>query len=225
MWVAAEVTLEVLEPPAGDRLHFWALQVSVEDRGRRGGGGHLGLQWHRQHPGRTAVNWGGYGPNGRELAGSPSALPSATGNVNTRDLAWSPGRPYRLAVARSPEPAPDGGPAWRGTVTDLTTGTAVVVRDLYAAGTTIASPMVWSEVFADCDAPRAAVAWSALTLVGDDGRRREVDEVRTSYQAVSDGGCTTSDSSVDGRRFVQATGVTRRTAAGTSLRLDHPERS
>jgi hypothetical protein len=224
-WVGAEATLEVRGVPADDRLRFWALQVSFEDRGRRGGGAHLGLQWHRQHPGRTAVNWGGYGPDGRELTGSRSALASATGNVNTRDLAWEPQRPYRLAVTRSPDPAPDGGPAWRGTVTDLVTGEAIVVRDLWAAGTEVTHPVVWSEVFADCDAPRTVVAWSALTLVGEDGRRREVDEVRASYQAVSEGGCTTSDSAVDGRRFVQATGVTRRTPPGTSLHLDQAERS
>lgn len=218
-WVGAEATLEVVESPTVPRLHFWALQVGMEDRGRRGGGAHLGLQWHRPHPGSTAVNWGGYGPDGAELAGSTSPLPSATGNPNTRDLPWLPGRPYRLAVGPSPVPAPDGTAAWRGTVTDLVTGEATVVRDLYAPGRTITGPVVWSEVFADCDAPRAAVAWSDLAVVDADGGTRAVTRVHTTYQAVAQGGCRTSDSWLDGRRVVQASGVTRRTPSGAVLDL------
>ena len=53
------VTLEVLQPPTVDRLYFWALQAdfATGDAGRRpAGGAHLGLQWHPQHPGSTAVN-------------------------------------------------------------------------------------------------------------------------------------------------------------------------
>ncbi|HNE38225.1 MAG TPA: hypothetical protein PKZ82_17065, partial [Microthrixaceae bacterium] len=77
------VTLEVLQPPTVDRLYFWALQAdfATGDAGRRpAGGAHLGLQWHPQHPGSTAVNWGGYRPGGGELSGTVSALPSALGN-------------------------------------------------------------------------------------------------------------------------------------------------
>ena len=65
-WVEAAATLVVADPPTVPKLYFWALQVSFEDRGRGGGGAHLGLQWHAQHPGNTAVNWGGYGTNGQE---------------------------------------------------------------------------------------------------------------------------------------------------------------
>ena len=49
------------------------------------------------------MNWGGYGADGRELPGSTSPLPSALGNANTRDLAWEPGRPYRLSIHRGVE--------------------------------------------------------------------------------------------------------------------------
>ena len=69
-WVAAEAVLEVLVAPGVPALSFWALQVSFHERGRAGGAGHLGLQWHDGHPGSTAVNWGGYGPTGTELDGS-----------------------------------------------------------------------------------------------------------------------------------------------------------
>ena len=86
-WIGADVVLEVTEPPTVPALYFWALQVSFEDRGRAAGGAHLGLQWYPPHPGSTAVNWGGYAPDGRELDGSNSLLPSATGNPNTRDFA------------------------------------------------------------------------------------------------------------------------------------------
>lgn len=216
-WTAAEVTLEVVEPPTVPKLYFWALQVSFSDRGRSGGGGHLGLQWHREHPGMTAVNWGGYGADGRELTGSTSVLPSATGNVNTRDYPWVPGRPYLLRVAPSPEPG-----AWRGSITDLEAGVTTHVRDLHAPGTTIDGPMVWSEVFADCDEPATAVRWSGLTLEAADGRRATVGGVRVNYQALAEGGCVTTDASVEsGDRpgFVQRTGTTRVTRQGESLRL------
>ncbi|HKX72170.1 MAG TPA: hypothetical protein VJM75_13115 [Acidimicrobiales bacterium] len=45
-------------------LYFWALQASFIDSAERHcGGGHVGLQWRRHHPGSRAVNWGGYGPD------------------------------------------------------------------------------------------------------------------------------------------------------------------
>ena len=61
-------------------------------------------------------------------------------------------RGYRLGVHR----AGDG--MWRGEVTDLTTGEAVTVRDLFAASPLLGDPMVWSEVFARCDDPSVTAA-------------------------------------------------------------------
>ena len=202
-----------------DRLYFWALQVGFEDRGRSAGAAHLGLQWYPPHPGSTAVNWGGYGADGRELAGTASALPSATGNPNTRDLSWRPGRAYRLLVARAPADETGDRPAWRGTVTEVGAEEPVVVRDLLADATTLTAPMVWSEVFADCDAPAASVAWSELELTGEDGHVVPVQRVRASYQDLAAGGCATSDSSVAAGRFVQASGVARHTPVGARLDL------
>lgn len=221
-WTAAEAVLEVVDPPTVPELHFWALQVSFTGGGRSGGGAHLGLQWFPIHPGSTAVNWGGYGAGGGELAGSTSALPSTPGNANTRDLPWRPGRPYRLRVEAAPPDgqaaAPAGTTAWRGSVTDLTDGTTTVVRDLYAAGTRLDGPMVWSEVFAPCDAPSSAVRWSGLVLEAADGARTEVAHVRVNYQSVPEGGCTTTDVRADGPgAFAQVTGTTRRTTTGTRL--------
>lgn len=212
-WVAAEATLEVLEAPAVPRLVFWALQVSFVDRGRRAGGAHLGLQWHPAHPGSTAVNWGGYGPGGRELDGSPSTLPSATGNPNTRDYPWRPGRPYRLRVSRAA-----GG--WRGEVAD---GAAVtVVRHLHAGGGTLDSPVVWSEVFAACEEPAGTVRWSGFRLTAEDGTQVEPDTVRVSYQPLTEGGCATTDVVVDGGGFVQRTATVRHTPHGARRTLGRP---
>ena len=106
--LSAELT--VIEPPVVPRLHFWALQVGFAGPG--GGGAHLGLQWHPDHPGSTAANWGGYGRDGRQLEGGPLAVPSATGNQNTGDLAWRPRSPYRLVVRRSERTPPSGSVAW-----------------------------------------------------------------------------------------------------------------
>jgi hypothetical protein len=217
-WIGAEVVLEVNEPPIVPSLYFWALQVSFEDRGRAAGGAHFGLQWYPPHPGSTAINWGGYAPDGGELTGTQSLLASATRNPNTRDFAWKPRTRYRLSVARGHR-TPDDRWAWRAEITDLQSGERTHVRDLISAGSTLTAPMVWSEVFADCDAPSAVVHWSQLAVVGVDGERRRVDAARVNYQAVADGGCTRTNSSVVGGVFEQRTTTPRTTPQGSRLQL------
>jgi hypothetical protein len=216
-WVAADAVLEVRSPPEVLSLYFWALQASFTDRGRHGGAGHLGLQWYPAHPGSTAVNWGGYGPDGRELDGSPSGLPSATGNPNTRDFPWSPATPYRLRIERTGADGPGGRRSWRGTVTDLATGQLTVVRDLWAPGTGLTGLVVWSEVFAPCDAPGTEVHWSDLCLTSASGGTVPVSHVTVNYQELVDGGCVTTDTRVDGAGVAQVTGTTRTTPKATRL--------
>ena len=195
--------LEIVEPPTVPHLYFWALQASFVDRGRRAGGAHLGLQWHDGHPGGTAVNWGGYGDGAslrgsnvsRELDGEASSLPSATGNPNTRDFAWHPRREYLLRISG------DGDGWWSGEVTDLSTGVATVVRRLQGEGTALASPIVWSEVFARCDDPSVTVRWSRLSPAPA--------SLRTSYQSHADGGCVNTRSRRDGDGWLQITNTPR----------------
>ncbi|HPG15456.1 MAG TPA: hypothetical protein PK434_12340, partial [Microthrixaceae bacterium] len=220
------VNLEVLQPPTVDRLYFWALQAdfAMGDAGRRpAGGAHLGLQWHPQHPGSTAVNWGGCRPGGGELSGTVSALPSALGNPNTRDMRWRPGEPYRLTIARA-EPtgaaptgaAPTGAVRWRGSVTD-SSGTTTVVRDLFVEGDRIAGVVMWSEVFARCEHPSVGVRWSDPTAVTVDGRVVPIPRVSVNYQSHADGGCANTDSRPDAVGVAQWTAVTRTVAQGTVL--------
>lgn len=208
--VEAGATLTVLERPTVDRLHFWALQASFVEGsglGRRLGGGHTGLQHHPRHPGGTAVNWGGYGADGRELDGSTSALPSALANPNTRDLAWEAGRPYRLSIHR-------GVQGWAASVDD------VAIRDLHVGGHHLASLMVWSEVFAACDDPSSAVRWSDLSGVTADGAVVRPWAVRTRYQSVGEGGCSnTSSDPDDAGGIVQRTNVPRTHGPGTVIQL------
>ena len=202
----AGVTLTVPTAPAVERLYFWALQVSFPG----GAGAHLGLQWGAD-PGRRRrhVNWGGYGPDGRELGGSDPVLPSSFGNPNTRDYDWQEGRPHRLRVSWE-------GDGWAGRVDDL------VVRHLAAPGPTLSSPMVWSEVFADCDHPALSVRWSAPEVVTTTGERVPVRSAVTSYQARSDGGCDNTASTVDGDAFVQTTSTPRGNPPGSRLILARP---
>ena len=181
--VAVAVSLEVIEPPAVNDLYFWALQAGFADHGRRFGAGHLGLQWYPVHPGGTAVNWGGYAQSGGELRGSESALPSATRNVNTRDFDWRAKTPYELRIDRSEH-------GWRGLVND------VVVRELFADGGELVDVAMWSEVFARCDAPSVAVQWSRLRGWAADGGEHRPHQVVTNYQAVANGGCSNTNSSV-----------------------------
>ncbi len=198
--------LTVLQPPTVDKLYFWALQVNFVANGVDRGGAHIGLQYHPAYPGGGAVNWGGYHPHGQgELEGSTSELPSALDNVNTRTYAWRTGRPYRLRVFRA-EPG-----RWRGTVTDLGTDTETVIRDLYVDADTLVRPMVWSEVFADCDHPTVSVRWTNLSADLDGGGEVRALSTRTSYQSFADGGCGNTNSFVDPREsgFVQQTNVER----------------
>jgi hypothetical protein len=199
-------TFELLTEPSVDRLYFWALQVGFIENGRPRGGGHLGLQWHPSHPDNRAVNWGGYGDAG-ELDGSASVLPSALGNVNTRDFAWATGVPYRFTV-RSPEPG-----MWRGSVTDLLTGQETVVRDLYSSGAHLTAPMVWTEAFCRCEAPPVVARWSGFQASAG-GSEVSVDGVMVNYQSYTQGGCTNTTVRLDPDGILQITGTAREIPQG-----------
>jgi len=212
-------TLEILVPPVVDRLYFWALQVSFASNRRLQGGAHLGLQWNPKFPGKTAVNWGGYGTGGggtRILKGTPSRLPSARGDRNTRDFDWGFGRRYRLRVFPSPD-LPSEGFAWRGTVTDLESGEETTVRDLYAGGSHLMSPMVWTEAFARCEQPSVTVRWSDLSALSAEGEDLRPQRVRINYQSRADGGCDNTTVSVDELGVLQVTGVQRQVPQGAIL--------
>jgi len=208
--------LTVVEPPAVDKLYFWALQVNFVDAGADRGGAHIGLQHHPTYPGGGAVNWGGYHPHGGgELDGSVSELPSALGNVNTRDYQWQGGRPYRFRVFQA------GQGRWRGTVTDLESGVETMLRDLYVEADALVRPMVWSEVFADCDHPTTAVRWTNLSADLAGGGEVRALSVRTNYQSFANGGCDNTNSAVDPDHggFVQRTNIERVNRGGSVLTL------
>jgi hypothetical protein len=199
------VVVEVVRPPAVARLYFWALQVSFVAGDRDLGAGHTGLQWHPGAP-AGAVNWGGYyasggGPAGDgTLPGTGSVLPPVDG-PHTRHFAWVPGRRYRLRIW-SPGPG-----KWRSDVTDLESGQSTTVRDLLVEADALTSPIVWSEVFARCDDPPTEVRWSHLQALGQDGEVRTARSVGLTYQAFDDGGCSNTETRVDGDCFVQLTGL------------------
>ena len=71
--------------------------------------------------------------------------------------------------------------------------------------------MVWTEAFADCDAPRCAVRWLDPIVTTRSGSHHRVGGGRVNYQSVHDGGCSTSNSYRDAAGIVQETGVSRRT--------------
>ena len=215
-YTAASVTVEVTKRPDIDRLAFFALQVAFIKPG--GGGAHLGLQHNPRFPRRCAVNWGGYDPHGGLLEGTESPLPSTPNDLNTRDFAWSEGVAYQLTVTRGEERG-DGWHAWEGTVTDLEAGEETLVRRLWSAGEFLRAPVVWVENFAPCDAPPWQVRWSNAAMVTTDGDIESVTTMRTDYQAHAAGGCTNTNTTVDGSAFVQTTGTERTTKPGTSLTI------
>lgn len=205
------VTLVVEQPPQVAELYFWALQVSFVDSSGSSGAAHLGLQWHPSYPGSTAVNWGGYDREGRILGGTESALPSTLGNANTRDFRWTPGDAYRLRIFS------DRPRWWEGEVSDLASGTVTVVRALEGGGDLLAQPMVWSEVFARCDAPPVAVVWSQPAGLTADGGSWRPTQYSTNYQAESAGGCSNTDSRSLPHGVAQLTAVPRTNPTGTLL--------
>ena len=205
--------LEVLVLPRVARLYFWALQASFHDGSANHGAAHLGLQWAAgPGPGRAA-NWGGYDAGGAVLSGSRSELPSRTANPHTRYYQWEERRPYRLRIHRHPGRRD----AWRGEIVDLATGQATVVRDLFVAATHLCQPVVWSEVFADCDAPPVVVRWSRMVALAAGGRLVRPEAVIVGYQARSDGGCDNSTAVQDGRGVLQLTNAERGVPSGARL--------
>lgn len=192
-------TLEILRPPAGPVLHFWALQVGFAGQGRSLGGAHTGLQWHPGAP-SGAVNWGGYGPSGGELPGVGGELPMVD-SVNTRAWAWQPGRPYRLRVW-SP-----GSGRWRSTITDLADGRSVDVRDLQVDADELVDPVVWAEIFARCDDPPTEARWSDLSALDAGGQEVAASSVRVTYQAAADGGCANTEARPADGGILQVTGL------------------
>jgi hypothetical protein len=199
-------TIEVRRPPAVTRLYFWALQVSFVEAGREVGAGHTGLQWHPNAP-AGAVNWGGYysagAPPGGDgtLPGTGSVLPPVDGGPHTRHFTWSPGHRYQFRVW-----SPAAG-SWRSEVTDLKTGETTVVRDLLVDAGHLASPLVWSEVFAACDDPPTEVRWSQLHAVDSQGVAQTATSVSLTYQSYADGGCGNTQTYADDDCFVQVTGL------------------
>ena len=216
--MAASATLEVPRPPVVDELYFWALQVSFEGPRGRTGGAHLGLQHHPGYPDSTAVNWGGYDDVvGGELVGTESVLPSALGNANTRTFRWVAGRRYRLDVSQV------ASGWWQGTVTDVESGALTVIRDLNCHdAVALSGLMVWSEVFAPCDAPSVAALWTDLSYVTRDGRRAAPLGLEANYQAAAAGGCSNTNSVVEAGVARQETKTSRTTPQGKYLVWSSP---
>ena len=204
-------TLEVLEPPTVNRLYFFALQASFWSD-RHEGGAHTGLQWNGRHPGSTAINWGGYGAGGGILAGSDSPLASAPNDPNTRDFRWVAGGRYRFTIG----PRSAAG-LWPARVEGLDTGEDVVIRELVCQGDHLRSPVVWSEVFADCDHPSVAVRWSDLAARTVSGSLLEIHAGRVSYQSHAAGGCANTTVLADGRGVLQRSSSERDIPDNTTL--------
>jgi hypothetical protein len=107
--------------------------------------------------------------------------------------------------------------SWRGTVTDLESGSEVVVRDLYSPGHQIMSPMVWSEVFARCEQPTVTVRWSDLAAVTTTGEDVRPHSVRVNYQSRVDGGCDNTSVAIDELGILQSTCARRQVPQGATL--------
>ena len=211
---SVEVDITIPAYPLVDDLYFWALQASFSGPEGIVGAAHLGLQWHRDYPGGTAVNWGGYRSDGTILDGTDSALPSALDNPHTRSYSWHEGETYRLAIGPDQERGPGW---WRGVVIETSTGKTTHIRSLHGGGEHLAAPMVWTEAFCRCDAEPAAVIWARPSGVAIGGEIFRPLSARCNYQSEENGGCSNSDSRVLPHGLCQFTGVGRTNPTGTEL--------
>jgi hypothetical protein len=108
-------------------------------------------------------------------------------------------------------------------VTDVEWGQTTVIRDLTVEASGLASPLVWSEVFAACDDPSTEVRWSELHALDGQGTTHTATSVGLTYQSFADGGCGNTLTYADGGSFVQVTGLpAARQAASDVLSLPGP---
>jgi len=212
---------------------FWALQISTyalgqpdETNGRGVGGAHIGLSYGRGA--ERGLSWTGY--DERKLAAGKDWVDARLDATLSRELAvadpedefrhyrypWREGEGFRIAVA----PTPGRNGWWRGTVTDLSSGEKTVVCDLNAGGDSLGRVMVWSEVFAPCDARSASVIWSDLRGARLDGSIYRPKIVRVNYQPYDAGGCGNTNVEVrPNGAFRQVTNAVRVISQDTELAL------
>lgn len=215
--IEVTVTLEVVRRPEIDRLVTFAIQGALVKPD--GGSCHLGLQHHPRFPDRSSVNWAGYAANGDPLDSTIPGLPSATDDLAIRDFPWRQGVPYQLTIERGDERV-DGRFPWTGSITDVVTGQREVIRELISGSPHMRAPVMYVESYAPCDGPGFEARWSNAIAVSIGGGVRSVRSMRVDYQPHAAGGCTNTNSSVDGSSFVQRAGQMRATKAGTTIRLD-----
>jgi hypothetical protein len=215
--VASEVsaTIQVITVPTTANVEFWALQVDyIDDFGTSIAVVHTGLQYHPSYPGNRAVNYGGYvSATGVEVVGPTSpALTSTTGSLNTYDYLWVVGRSYRFRCY-----SPISG-IWRATVTDLTTSTTTILRDLpIPAATKVRGAILFAEDFVDCSIGTEA-RFSNVTFGG--GATAQSPNVGVvNYQDYVDGGCTNTNVTVQSGVLSVVTGTARTNADGTTFPL------
>lgn len=217
---AVRATVEIVDPPATDRLYFWAVQVAFVKPG--GGAAHLGLQHNRRHPGSTAANFGGYAPRdvGGLLDGSVPELPSTPNDPNTRDFLWLPNHRYRLSIERIPDGAPEGFYAWRGSIEDVQAGKVTVVRILFSRGEYLRGPVVWTEAFARCEHPSVAARWTDLEAEGETRGVMAITAGQVNYQHRDVGGCDNTNMDVESDGWLQRTATERTVPVGTVLNIE-----
>jgi hypothetical protein len=190
--------LEVLTAPSSPRIYFWALQATfLDELGNSLGAAHTGLQWNPRHPGsgQRAVNWGGYSyPTDalNQLSGTVGSLDHPEGDTNTYDWPWLDRRPYRFVIHR-------GDAGWAATVIDVVEGSSFVVRELFVPGAVgLAYPVVWAELFCDCDDPPSAVRWSGFSVRTLGGEVVHAPFAKVTFMPVGSGQCDNTDAVPDG---------------------------
>jgi hypothetical protein len=103
-------------------------------------------------------------------------------------------------------------------VTDLTSGEAVTVRELFAASPFLGDPMVWSVVVARCDDPSVTARWSDFEVRTEAGDRLGPTAIAVNYQSHADGGCANTTSVPDDQGgVVQVTNAERHTPQGATV--------
>lgn len=210
------VTLEVTRRPEIDRLVTFALQAAFVKPS--GGSCHFGLQHHPEILDRSAVVWGGYDAKGVPLDTGEPSLPSSVEDPATRDYPWQQGRAYRFTIERGDDNV-DGTVPWLGSIVDLSSGESSLVCEIGNFSPYLRAPVMYIESFSPCNGPGFEARWSDAVAVSTSGSVRAIHAMRVDYQPHAAGGCTNTNSSVDGGAFVQRVGRMRSTKPGTTIHL------
>lgn len=216
---ASVIFCPMLDVAVSSGFIYWGFQINFADSSNVGvGGHHIGFQAVDFSANPKVINFGGYDelaglPGGAAATGPALDLPEVTaGAAEVNSIFnWQPGVDYKFRVYKRADQTgvPAGKVAWRGEMTDYSTGIVYQIRDTFqTSGDRISGATMWTE-YGTAERPPMKSGWSQPRLDG-----RLIALVQASYGAAP----PNCNIFVDGAKgFVQEAEVARFTPDLTPL--------